>query len=193
MPRPEEVAGLIKSEKLTTEQHGVPEKIVTDVKAIEKFDKATAFTAYDNGCPTHPSFPAMHSAGSTCSLWLPAVYDITPEQYLEALRLDYGIAFARTVAGVHYPQDNIAGLNIGQRIIREKLPKFLADNYGYDKGLVQKKLELLSFDWNDFDSKTGTIKGISAKAFLEKARDGFGSEKEKDYPVVEQVQQQICN
>jgi hypothetical protein len=51
------------------------------------------------GSPLHPSWPAMHAAGSTCSYWLPAIAKISPEQYCEALRLDYAVAFARTVAG----------------------------------------------------------------------------------------------
>jgi len=128
-----------------------------DLQVVQDIDKlnlksATSFTAYDGGSPCHPSFPAMHSAGGTISLWLPALYNISAAQYEEALRIDYGVAYARTVAGVHYPQDNIAGLNNGQRIIREQLPKFLKDNYGYDEDKVKARLEALSFDWNDFKS-----------------------------------------
>jgi hypothetical protein len=47
----------------------------------------------------HPSWPAMHSSGSSCSYWLPAVAKLSPQQYCEALRLDYAVAYARTVAG----------------------------------------------------------------------------------------------
>jgi hypothetical protein len=55
---------------------------------------------YDRkGSPTHPSWPAMHAAGSSCSYWIPAVAKLTPEQYCEALRVDFAVAFARTVAG----------------------------------------------------------------------------------------------
>jgi hypothetical protein len=59
--------------------------------------------------------------------------------------VDYALAYGCTVARVHYQQDNLAGLNIGQRIIREKLPNFLEKNYGYDSAKV-------------FDSKEETIK-----------------------------------
>ena len=65
------------------------------------------FTAYAEGSPDHPSWPAMHSAGASASLWIAVVADLTPEQLCQARRLDYAIAFARTVAGVHYPDDNI--------------------------------------------------------------------------------------
>jgi hypothetical protein len=41
----------------------------------------------------------MHAAGSSCSYWIPAVAKLTPEQYCEALRVDFAVAFARTVAG----------------------------------------------------------------------------------------------
>jgi hypothetical protein len=32
--------------------------------------RAEDFTHYDEGCPLHPSWPAMHSASSAASLWL---------------------------------------------------------------------------------------------------------------------------
>jgi len=169
--RPEEVAWLIHTGDFN-ETDGVPPEVISVIQSM-KLQKATDFTAYENGSPMHPSFPAMHSAGSTCSLWVPALYDITPEQYLEALRTDYGVAFARTVAGVHYPQDNFAGLNIGQRVIRERLPKFLSENYGYEPALVADKVNKLSFDWNkvEFTEDGCTIEGKSHIQFLEEAKN----------------------
>ncbi|KAL3894305.1 MAG: hypothetical protein SGARI_007787, partial [Bacillariaceae sp.] len=77
-----------------------------------------------------------------------------------ALRVDYAVAYARTVAGVHYPMDNFAGLNIGLNIIKEKLPAHLADYYGYDEGMVRSKLEALTFDWETFDPYECTIAGV---------------------------------
>ncbi len=173
MPRPEEIAWKIKEDVLTTEKHGVPKDLVNCIKDME-LESASDFTAYETGSPTHPSFPAMHSAGSTVSLWLPALYDISLDQYYEALLIDRGVAFGRTVAGVHYRQDNIAGLNIGQRIIREKLPGFLADRYGYDETKVSDRLKAFSFDWNKLeikDKKDITIYGESVKDFFEKRCD----------------------
>jgi len=166
MPRPEEMAWKISIGQLTTSRDGVPEDLVASIKSMRlknQFD----FTAYkQTGSPTHPSFPAMHSAGSTCSLWLPALYELTDEQYCEALRVDFAVAYGRTVAGVHYPQDNLAGLNLGQRIIRENLPTFLKERYGYDIDKVKTRLEKLSFDWNTFDSAACTIDGVPAGEFL---------------------------
>jgi len=165
MPRPEEMAWKISIGGLTTSRDGVPEDLVASIKSM-RLKNQYDFTAYKKtGSPTHPSFPAMHSAGSTCSLWLPALYEITDEQYCEALRVDFAVSYGRTVAGVHYAQDNLAGLNLGQRIIRENLPAFLK-RYGYDEGKVKTRLKKLSFDWNTFDGAACTINGVPAGEFL---------------------------
>lgn len=168
MPRPEEIAWLIHTGEFTTERNGVPADIVWMIQKM-KLERAEDFTAYKRGSPMHPSFPAMHSAGSTCSYWMPVVAYVTPDQYCEALRLDYAVSYARTVAGVHYPMDNIAGLNIGQRIVQEKLPKMLSVMYGYNENMVRKKLDALAFDWNTFNAKRCTIGGLSTADFLAQA------------------------
>jgi hypothetical protein len=124
------------------------------------------FTAYDTGCPTHPSWPAMHSADSTVSYWLPAIAQVTGEDYCEALRVDYAVSYGRTVSGVHYQQDNLAGLNIGQRLIRKQLPKFLESKYGYNAEIVKAKLDALSFGWETFDPVSCQIGGVSASVLL---------------------------
>jgi hypothetical protein len=56
--------------------------------------------------------------------------------------------------------DNYAGLNLGFHILKEKLPRHLADNYGYDETLVRSKLEALTFDWETFDPNSCTIAGV---------------------------------
>lgn len=114
------------------------------------------FTAYDEGSPTHPSWPAMHSAASAASLWLATVADLTAEQYCQALLTDYAVAFARTVAGVHYPSDNIAGLNLGQHLVATALPDHLAEMYGADTAAVAAKIATLRFDWATFDPESCT-------------------------------------
>ena len=93
------MAWLIASGAFTTED-GVPQDIVEELKSMN-LQHAADFTAYEDGSPMHPSWPAMHAAASVCSFWLPAIAKITPEQYCEALRVDYAVAYARTVAGVH--------------------------------------------------------------------------------------------
>jgi hypothetical protein len=168
MTRPEEMAWLIASRKLTTADDGVPQDIVSDIESMN-LQNAHDFTAYNNGCPTHPSWPAMHSAGSTVSYWLPVIAQVTGEDYCEALRVDYAVSYGRTVAGVHYQQDNLAGLNIGQRLIRKQLPKFLESKYGYNAEIIKAKLDALSFGWETFDPVSCQIDGVSASVFLTNA------------------------
>lgn len=106
--RPEEIAWMIAQGNLTTEQHGVPPDIVEMVGELQ-LQSATDFTAYPEGSPRHPSWPAMHSAASSASLWLAIVADLTPEQKCQARLVDWVVSYARTIAGVHYTDDNIAG------------------------------------------------------------------------------------
>jgi hypothetical protein len=100
----------------------------------------------------------MHSAASSASLWLPVVADLTPEQYCQVLRTDFAVAYARTVAGVHYHSDNIAGLNMGQEVISEKLAEHLAESFGSNPEVVEAKIRKWRFDWSTFDSRTCTVK-----------------------------------
>ena len=100
----------------------------------------------------------VYANESLTSLFLPyiVILDLTEEQYCEALRVDYAVAFARTCAGVHYGTDNLAGLNLGQEIIADKLAQHLATTYGSDPDKVQAKMDRLRFDWANFDSFTCT-------------------------------------
>lgn len=111
------------------------------------------FTAYEEGCPRHPAWPAIHSAASSASFWIAVALNLTPSQYCEALRVDYAVSFARSCAGVHYTSDKIAGLNLGQTKLAEKLPEHLATRYGSNPDVVRAKIEQLRFDWGDFDSR----------------------------------------
>lgn len=150
-PRPEEVAFLIARHGLTYEDDCVPPDIIDSIKSM-LLRSPEEFTAYPEGAPRHPAWPAMHSAASSASFWLAVVMDLTDEQYCEALRVDYAVAFARSCAGVHYPSDNTAGLNLGQAIIADKLPDHLAEKYGSDPANVRAKIERLRFNWENFDS-----------------------------------------
>jgi hypothetical protein len=90
-PRPEEIAMLIENGIITTEADGVPTDVVSAVKAMN-LERAEDFTAYQEGCPLHPSWPAMHSASSASSLWLAVVANLTPSQYgQQVLRTDYAV------------------------------------------------------------------------------------------------------
>lgn len=63
----------------------------------------------------------MHSSSSAATLWLAVVADLTADHYCQVLRTDYTVSFARTVAGVHCTKDNIAWINLGQKVLADKL------------------------------------------------------------------------
>lgn len=97
--RPEEVAWYITNHTtIDMLNRGVPSDIVTDIKAMN-LEHPFNFTAYPEGSPTHPSWPAMHSAASVVSFWLPLVTNMTHDQICEAKALDFGVSYGRTVAG----------------------------------------------------------------------------------------------
>uniref|UniRef100_A0A6U5LYN7 Ricin B lectin domain-containing protein n=1 Tax=Corethron hystrix TaxID=216773 RepID=A0A6U5LYN7_9STRA len=99
----------------------------------------------------------MHSAASSISLWLPVVLNLSPEQEAEARHVDYAVSYARTIAGVHYTTDNIAGLALGQEIIAQKLPTLLNNWYGSDIGNVMKKIASKRFSWTSYHNSVGGI------------------------------------
>lgn len=113
--------------------------------------KAEDFTAYPDGCPNHPSFPAMHGANGGPSLWMAVVLNLNDVQLCQVRLTDYAVAFARTVAGVHYPDDNIVGLNVAQEVLARALPEYLAYKYDSDPNIVRKKIQKVRFDWKTFD------------------------------------------
>lgn len=149
--RPEEIAWKIKTGEIAAPNLG---KTLNFKDTIDKLGSTTSpgFTDYVVGSPNHPSWPAMHSAASAASFWLNIVTDLSEEQLCEARKLDYAISYARTVAGVHYPQDNIAGLIAGQEILIQTLPKYLQNTYGSDKEKVRERAKLASYDWKKFTS-----------------------------------------
>ena len=155
-PRPEEVAYQIATGEL---EQGAPDDLKSKILSMN-LENATTFTAYPEGSPSHPAWPAMHSAASAASFWLSVVANLTPEQYCEALRVDYAVAFARTVAGVHYPTDNIMGLNLGQQILADLMPTHFAESFGSDPDAVREKIVRMSFDWNEFNVDECSIGGV---------------------------------
>lgn len=152
--RPEEVAWMIKEGHLT-----IPDKysdrvyeLFAKIGDYNSFTSPTNFTAYPEGSPNHPSYPAMHSAASAASFWLDVTMDLNEEQRCEARMLDYSISYARTVAGVHYSSDNIAGLMVGQEILAKTLPRYLHDEYGADYTAVVDAVVKAKYDWTTFSS-----------------------------------------
>merc|ERR1711935_877537 len=132
-PRPEEAAAAVRNGLFDT----LPE------------DKTqVSWTAYKNGSPRHPSWPAMHSAASSASLYLAVVLNLTSDQLKEARKLDYAVAYFRSLAGVHYPTDNLAGLTLGQNVVAKELPDMLEEFYpgataGATKAATEEKIKKL--------------------------------------------------
>ena len=148
-PRPEEVVWEIYNDRMS-QSDGVPGYIVETVKQQFDLTKMEDFTAYPEGSPRHPSWPAMHAAASAASLWMAVVMDLSDEQWCDVKGVDYSIGYARTVAGVHYYTDTIAGLNIGQEVLARLLPGYLEEKYGSNPAAVAAKIERVRFDWNDY-------------------------------------------
>jgi len=128
--RPQEVVWEIHENGKDNFTFGVPDDIVRNIKNMDLTDEF-AFTRYKTkGAPQHPSHPAMHSAGSAISSWIQVISDPTDAEIAMAQHYDYSIAYFRTFAGVHYPSDNRAGLQLGRFILGKNGPDFLAESYG---------------------------------------------------------------
>ncbi len=71
-------------------------------------------TAYPEGCPGHPSFPAGHgSAAGGGVKRIINVFELTQEQLEVVLTTAYLWSQFRSFAGVHYAEDNVLGLIVG--------------------------------------------------------------------------------
>lgn len=149
------MAWKIATGEITTKDGADP--VVVDLIRSMNLTNASSFTQYPEGCPQHPAWPAMHSAGSMASLWLAVVADLTAEQYCEVLRTDYAVGFGRICSGVHYLDDHLAGLNLGQEVIADKLPDHLFWMYGSNRKAVREKIRKLRFDWNTFNPEDCTV------------------------------------
>lgn len=111
---------------------------------------ATHFTAYLPGCPVHPSYPAMHSAASNWGYTSQIIYNATPQMTCEALKVDYAVSKARTVAGVHFKKDNTDGLNFGQAQAARFLDYYFMERGG-DIEYIRNKIAEKRFDWREVD------------------------------------------
>jgi len=145
--RPEEIAYKIK----TGELEAAPEWLKSKIDNFPDFSSPEKFTNYEEGSPRHPSWPAMHSAASNISFWLQIVMRLTPQQLCEAKKVDYAVAYARTIAGVHYEDDNIAGLDMGQEIVARDLAGYLEGKYGTAIERTVRKMENKRFKWEHYN------------------------------------------
>lgn len=76
-------------------------------------------TSYENGCPCHGAYPAGHGtfAGAIAAILI-AYYGLEPGSALWNLVIQTAAQWAmfRTLAGVHYADDNIVGFLLGFRV-----------------------------------------------------------------------------
>ena len=70
-------------------------------------------TASIQGCPCHPSYPALHAAASSAAGQLDKEYYLKDEWLREIFDSLYHHSMYRTFGAFHYTQDNIAGLKLG--------------------------------------------------------------------------------
>ena len=135
---------------------------------------ATHFTAYRPGSPVHGSYPAMHSAASNWAFVCQIVYNATPQMVCEAIKTDFAVSKARTVAGVHFWRDNIDGLNIGQEQAARFLPYYFME-MGGDIEYIRQKVADKRFDWRQVDmAELGQVDCEQATA-ADLARAGVAS------------------
>lgn len=156
VPRPEEICASVLNKDISVLTLQDTSKLRGELIKLGIHNQQD-FTAYPEGSPNHPSWPAMHAAVSTISLCLSVICDLTDRQKRELRKLDYCIAFFRSIAGVHYESDNIAGLQIGQNIVSACLPDFIMQNYiseiteplqQHDN--IVRKIKDEWFDWRDY-------------------------------------------
>lgn len=133
-PRPEEVIGAWARKEIEAPQWAdVLLASLVDVEAVKKDEKS--FTMYPEGCPNHPSYPAMHGAAAGASVLFGVFFDLTDNELDLVRRTAMNVAIFRDFAGVHYRQDSLLGLHIGEKVVAERIGSFLAQ-YGADEASV---------------------------------------------------------
>jgi hypothetical protein len=108
---------------------------------------ARRFTLYPEGCPNHPSLPAMHSAVAAMGLVMGVILDLTPTQLEECKKATIAVAFGRTFAGVHYRLDNLYGLELGERCAEIILPQMMSELMGASAVAVADKIVQIRTNW----------------------------------------------
>lgn len=89
------------------------------IRPEEMYDTGTGMTAYEDGCPCHPSFPAGHGCLAGAAAWaVIEYYDLPWHAVVQIRNAAYAWSMWRTLAGVHYAPDNIAGLEVGKLVYK---------------------------------------------------------------------------
>lgn len=141
--RPEEYAGRVANQVAGRASYPLHEELLASaaLAATEKRQgNALLCTAYPEGCPIHPSYPAAHAVvAGACVTVLKAFFDesyavaepveATPDGRAlrpyrgaalsvggELDKLAGNVTFGRDFAGVHYRSDGAAGLALGEEV-----------------------------------------------------------------------------
>lgn len=67
----------------------------------------------------------------------------------EIRKTNLNIAFFRSWAGVHWPQDNYYGIELGERVMAKVLPNRLA-RFGANKTEVTNLIDSYRIDWTKY-------------------------------------------
>lgn len=146
--RPEEFAGRVHFKITQNKEYEVNDELLNCRALQETYSKYGTFLlsqAYGEGSPTHPSYPSGHATiAGACVTVLKACFDedyeietpfIPHEGGLSLLpytdsvlkvggelnKLANNISIGRNGAGVHYRQDGIEGMNLGEQVAIEML------------------------------------------------------------------------
>ena len=120
----------------------------------------------------------------------------TPAMICAAKKIDYAVSIARSMAGVHYFQDNIVGLNLGQEVLARNFCHHMAEKFHGDYDYCMEKVEKKRFDWSDEDPKdfdeckeaAATMPSDSDKSMAGDIGDPVGSTKPQVYgPAFEEA------
>jgi hypothetical protein len=148
-PRPEELAGLAVLARYRNLELGAMRDLGQH-PAVEQHERMyqtqLLSQVYSSGCPAHPSYPSGHAViAGACVTVMKAFFDndfvipepvypstdgrrllpLSQEQPLrlgqELNKLAINISIGRSLAGIHYPFDNLHGLRLGEKVALEKL------------------------------------------------------------------------
>lgn len=147
MPRPEEVAGAIARGELEA-PYEVEMALYDMISKEDLIADQRKFTLYPEGSPDHPSYNAMHSAAAgAAATVVKFMFDLSDEDLHMVNLTAHNMAFFRTVAGVHYPQDNRVGLWMGQETVKRLLPQKMESEFGVSAQVVADAIEAILVDW----------------------------------------------
>ena len=144
--RPEEVAGAIARDEIDAPD-AIKMRLFHSFERTALVENQRTFTMYPEGSPDHPGYNAMHAAaaGAGAAIIL-AIMDLDEDDKNQVRHTAYDMAHFRSRAGVHTPQDNNAGLWLGQETVRRLLAGKMTD-FGVDAPLVDAALEAAQVDW----------------------------------------------